>query len=81
MSGSEFAFAGSIIALVAFVLGNARAEANKRANIYTRIDEEREKSELTFVRKDICAKEHQFVKETLSRLEKKLDTLLQNGKK
>jgi len=81
MNGAELGFTGSIIAIVAFVLGNARAEANKRANIYTKIDEERLKSDLTFVRKDVCGKEHQAVKDTLNRLEKKLDTLLENGKK
>ena len=80
MNGAEMGFAGSLIAIVAFVLGNARAEANKRANIYTKIDEERIKSELTFVRKDVCGKEHQAVKDTLIRLEKKVDALLENGK-
>jgi len=81
MSGAEMTFAGTIIVIVGFVLGNARAEANKRANIYTKIDEERLKSEGIFVRKDVCAVHHQYLEKEIKSMNNKLDTLLANGKK
>lgn len=80
MNGAEIAFGGSIIAIVAFVLGNARAEASKRASIYTKIDEERLKAETLFVRKDVCGVHHQYLEREIKAMNEKLDTLLANGK-
>ena len=82
----------SIIGIVTFVLNNTRVEANKRAEIYKRIDTERNVSESTYVRKDICAVHHDYLGKELKEVkatiksgqdatEKKLDRLLKiNGK-
>ena len=43
----------SLVAIVAFTLKNAYSESVKRARIYSRLDEERDDAEKTYVRKDV----------------------------
>lgn len=43
----------TLVAIVGFVLNNSRHEATQRRGIYNRMDEERDDTEKTYVRKDI----------------------------
>ena len=71
---------GGLLAILVFVLGNARLEANKRGRIYERLDEVKEDNETKYVRRDLCDVVHKQVNDTLQEIKSDVKKLLtKNG--
>lgn len=71
---------GSIIAMVAFVLNNQRAEGQKRSRIYERFDEERDEVERVYVRKDVHNAKYDAIEKDVTEIKGDVKKLLtKNG--
>ncbi len=84
MSATEiiaFATIGtSIVGMVGFVIGNTKAEATKRGQIYKRIDEEKTETEKTYVRQDLFKLTNEYISKDLKEIKDDVKKLLhKNG--
>jgi hypothetical protein len=67
------------LGIVAFILGNARAQDSKISRIYERLDETKTAQESTYTRKDVCMVLHKQVADSLEEIKLDLKSLLRNG--
>ena len=70
---------GILIAVCSFVLGNNRQETRARSRVYQRLDEEMNKVDGTFVRKDICDVKYETVIKTLDEMKCDVKKLLKKN--
>ncbi len=71
---------GTMLALVGFVLGNARIESKRRGRIYERMGEEVIETARQYVRKDVHAIEYKTLKDDVLEIKGDVKKLLvKNG--
>ena len=69
-----------VIAGVSFIVGAGNSESRKRGRVFARLDEHKEYSNITFVRKDVCAIINKQVSTDLMEIKKDIKKLLsKNG--
>ena len=79
MTHGELSILLGLIAIVGFVIGISSYEAKKRSRIWERVDEHKDYTDSTFVRKDMCGILHKQLSKDITEIKIDLKLLLKKN--